>query len=73
MKEFYKENGINIVHKPITDFDEEDLKNKLIVASGIVKDILENPSAKLYVHCTAGMTRSTSTVITYLCQNHGRN
>jgi len=62
----------SIVHKPITDFSEEDLIKKLQSAIDALKKLVDSKEgSKIFVHCTAGMSRSVSVVAGYMCQNHG--
>lgn len=67
MLELYKEKGINAVHFPITDFNEDDLCSKLLKAAKILNDMINNQNLKVYVHCTAGMGRAPACVLVYLC------
>ena len=60
-----KEFGIKIIRYPIEDFNQEDLYNKLKGAGDVLNKLLKN-GKKIYVHCTAGMSRSAATVIIYM-------
>lgn len=71
MQEYYKKYDIEVEHKPINDFDEFDLIDKLEVWIGTLATMLEKDKAKVFVHCTAGMSRSVAVVIGYLCVHHG--
>ena len=57
--------GITIHRYPIIDFNQEDLFKKLKGAGDLLNKLL-NEGKKIYVHCTAGMSRSAATVIIYL-------
>ena len=60
-----KELGIEIHHFPILDFSAQDLENKLKDAADLLNDLLKKGKV-VYVHCTAGMSRASATVILYL-------
>lgn len=49
----------------VNDFDDLDLKKKLPVCVEALDDLLKN-GHKVYVHCTAGVTRSPTVVAAYL-------
>ena len=57
--------GINIERYPIEDFNTEDIYNNLKGAGDLLNKLLKEEK-KIYVHCTAGIGRSSSVVITYL-------
>ena len=60
-----KKFGITINRYPIEDFNQIDLYNKLKGAGDILNQLLKE-GKKVYVHCTAGMSRAAATVIIYL-------
>ena len=72
MKEFYKTYGITLYHLPINDYDDKNLMMNLQHRVNKLKHILDDSNSRVYVHCTDGITRSTSVIITYLCQNQGK-
>jgi len=57
--------GITINRYPIEDFNQIDLYNKLKGAGDLLNQLLKE-GKKVYVHCTAGMSRAAATVIIYL-------
>ena len=56
---------INIIRYPIEDFNQEDLY-KHLKGGGDLLNILLKEGKRVYVHCTAGMSRSAAVVIIYL-------
>ena len=60
-----KKYGININRYPIEDYCHEVMVGRLKGASDILNELLEKGNV-VYVHCTAGMYRASSTVILYL-------
>jgi len=61
----YRRQGIEIRRVPVRDFDRDDLRRNL---RDCVKtlDELVRAGHKVYVHCSAGINRSPSTVVAYL-------
>ena len=66
IKGYYKEYNINFIHKPIIDFDEDELKKNLKEGIDILYDLLEKQSQRVFIHWTMGIYRSVSIVIGYL-------
>jgi len=62
--------GLNVTRVPITDFDKGDLLVHLDAAVDAVHAGIA-AGAKVYVHCTAGLNRSPTTVIAYLIRHRG--
>ena len=62
----YEEAGIELHRLPIADFSKEELGHWLPAATAHVAEVLANPAAKLYLHCTAGVNRSPTTAAGYL-------
>ena len=60
-----KKYGININRYPIEDYCHEVMVSRLKGASDLLNDLLKKGKI-VYVHCTAGMYRASSTVILYL-------
>ncbi|HVN19120.1 MAG TPA: dual specificity protein phosphatase family protein [Dongiaceae bacterium] len=50
---------------PVNDFDDLDLKQKLPVCVDTLLELLRE-GHKVYVHCTAGVTRSPTVIAAYL-------
>ena len=70
MKELYFKNGVNLVlNYPIPEFNKTaNLCEKLFEGAKIINWILnEQKHKKILIHCSAGMTRSPSLAILYLC------
>ena len=60
-----KKYDITIDRYPIEDFNQIDLYNKLKGAGDLLNKLIKEKK-KVYVHCTAGMSRAAATVIMYL-------
>ena len=65
LKKEAKNYGININRYPIEDCCHEIMVSRLKGASDLLNELLEKGKT-VYVHCTAGMYRASSTVILYL-------
>ena len=57
--------GIKIERYPIEDFNPQELYDKLKGAGDLLNDLLKK-GKKVYVHCTAGISRGPSVAIIYL-------
>ena len=66
IKKYYGEYEIKYIHKPILDFDEEELKKNLKIGIETLFDLLENQSQRVFIHCTMGIYRSVSILLGYL-------
>ena len=66
MLDEYRKNSIEVIHFPIVDYDDNELRAKLHDSAKLL-DKMVKQGLKVYVHCTAGMGRAPSVVITYLC------
>lgn len=62
---FYKLNKIKYIRLPITEFDPDDLTNKLIGATDIAQPYIDDAN-RVYIHCNQGMERAPSFLVTYL-------
>jgi protein-tyrosine phosphatase len=62
--------GIEVRRVPVQDFDDDDLRNKLPEAVQALKELLDHGHT-VFVHCSAGVNRSPSTVICYLHWEQG--
>jgi len=61
----YQASSIEIRRAPVTDFDRDDLRKKLPTCVAVLDELLQADHT-VFVHCSAGMNRSPSTVIAYL-------
>lgn len=61
----YRRQKIVVRRVPVRDFDAEDLRKMLPDCVQALAELLRNGHT-VYVHCTAGVGRSPSVVITYL-------
>jgi len=68
----YRRQGIAVRRVPIHDFEPGDLRQNL-VASVQALDELMRRGHTVYVHCSAGINRSPSTVVAYLHWIEGRS
>lgn len=64
------ERSIDMRRVAIVDFDPGDLLEKLDTAVGELDDLLAE-NERVYVHCTAGINRSTGVVVSYLVLKKG--
>jgi protein-tyrosine phosphatase len=64
----YRSNGIEVVHHPL-DEQNPNYENTLFEASQIISNIVDDVSSnnKVFVHCTSGVSRGPSVVLTHLC------
>jgi protein-tyrosine phosphatase len=58
--------GIEVRRVPVRDFDSDSLRDNLPQCVDQLDDLLRRGHT-VYVHCNAGVNRSPSTVIAYLC------
>ena len=65
MEAHYRISGMEIRHLPVIDFDHKDLSRNLPKCVRALDELLRDGHTA-YVHCTAGVNRSPSTVIAYL-------
>ena len=65
LRAIYFSQGIEVCRVPITDFDDDDLRNKLPEAVRVLEELLQR-GRTVFLHCNAGVNRSPSTVISYL-------
>lgn len=61
----YRKSKIKLCRMPVRDFDPEDLRKHLPECVQTLGQLLRQKNT-VYVHCTAGVGRSPSVVITYL-------
>ncbi|MCA9515508.1 MAG: dual specificity protein phosphatase family protein [Myxococcales bacterium] len=69
--QLYLQRGITAVRVPITDFDKKDLLRGLDDAVDTVAAQVAKGPGRVYVHCNAGINRSTSTILGYLVASRG--
>jgi protein-tyrosine phosphatase len=62
----YEKAGIELRRLPIPDFSGKELGHWLPAATAQVAEVLADPAAKLYLHCTAGVNRSPTAAAGYL-------
>ena len=70
MWQFYTREGLRVRRVPVIDFDRKDLLKSLDEA---VEAITESVAAgrKTYVHCSAGLNRSPTSIIAHLVAHRG--
>jgi len=61
----YRASGIEIRRVPVRDFDQDDLRRRLPTCAAALDELL-HAGHTVFVHCSAGVNRSPSTVIAYL-------
>lgn len=64
------ERSVDMRRVAIVDFDPADLIEKLDAAVGELDELLKE-NGRVYVHCTAGINRSTGVVLSYLVLKQG--
>ncbi len=65
LRAHYRRLHIRVRRVPVRDFDREDLRKRLPECVQALNEFLRD-SHTVYIHCTAGMGRAPSVVITYL-------
>lgn len=68
----YRRQGIAVRRVPIRDFDPEDLRRNLRAGVQALDELVRRGHT-VYLHCSAGINRSPSTLIAYLHWIEGRN
>jgi len=66
------ERGLEVQRLSITDFNPQDLIQKLEEAVDILEDLAARHE-RVYVHCTAGVNRSPTICIAWLFMRQGRS
>ncbi len=66
------ERSVDMRRVAIVDFDPADLLEKLDTAVGELEELLKE-NERVYVHCTAGINRSTGIVVSYLVLKRGHS
>jgi len=67
MLHLYRQNGINIVQDCHVDDTSDDYDSQLFKGAQVIQNILEDKHNKVFVHCSSGISRGPSTVLTHLC------
>jgi protein-tyrosine phosphatase len=65
LRAHYKQAKIAVRRVPVQDFDGDDLRRHLPACVQTLNELLRDDHV-VYVHCTAGLGRSPTVVITYL-------
>jgi protein-tyrosine phosphatase len=65
MQAAYRRAGVELRRVPVQDFNPEELRRKLPACVEALDELLR-AGHTTYVHCSAGMNRSPSTVVAYL-------
>ncbi|KAF0250393.1 MAG: Dsp [bacterium] len=65
IQQYYEKQNIEVMRKPIQDFQLEDLRDKLPECANTVDEFARNGHI-IYLHCTAGINRSPTVAIGYL-------
>jgi protein-tyrosine phosphatase len=65
LKKHYRQSRMELRHVPIRDFDPDDLRKNLPVCVQALNELLRDDHI-VYVHCTEGIGRAPSVVVTYL-------
>ena len=66
MNQVYKSRGLNCIHYPIDDYDEQDHPQKVFAAAQYLNDLLNAKNNKVYIHCSSGISRASTVVLCYL-------
>ena len=65
LKRHYRQAKMELRHVPIQDFDPEDLRKHLPACVQALNELLRDDHI-VYVHCTQGVGRAPTVVVTYL-------
>lgn len=65
LSSYYQQLGIDVRRAPVRDFDPGALRDNLPACVSQLDELLRS-GRTVYVHCTAGINRSPSTIIAYL-------
>ncbi len=71
MGDAYGQAGIEFHRVEVRDFDKEDLLEKLSLCVGEIEAALARRSARVYLHCTAGLNRAPTAAAAYLIRSRG--
>ncbi len=67
----YGKAGIEFRQVEVRDFDKTDLQGKLGRCVEAIESALETKSARVYLHCTAGLNRAPTAAAAYLIRSQG--
>ncbi len=71
MKDAYTQAGIDFRQVAVRDFDREDLLEKLEACVAMIELALAPRSARVYLHCTAGLNRAPTAAAAFLMRSQG--
>lgn len=69
--EAFEEHGIRLRRCPITDFSRGEISAKLPACVAEIEAALRPESARVYLHCTAGINRAPTAAAAYLIRSGG--
>lgn len=68
MTQLYLSKGIKTaVHFPVDEYNEKEHKMKVFAAAQYLNDMVNNKGHRVYIHCSSGISRAPSVILTYLC------
>ena len=68
MTQIYLSKGIkNAIHLPVDDSVEKEFKIKIFTAAQYLHDMVNKKGHRVYIHCSSGISRAPSAILTYLC------
>jgi atypical dual specificity phosphatase len=62
--------GVKTLYLNLDDVPEQKIAGALTTSYVFIDDALKDPRARVFVHCYAGISRSSSVVIHYLMRKH---
>jgi protein-tyrosine phosphatase len=65
LQKYYRQSRIALRRVPVHDFDQNDLRKNLPICVQSLNELLRDDHI-VYVHCTLGVGRAPSVVVTYL-------
>ena len=64
----YQKHGIHtFVHQPCDDFSEREYPVQCFTAAQYLNDMISNKGHKVFMHCSSGISRCATVLLTYLC------
>lgn len=68
LTQLYLSKGIKTaIHFPVDEYNEKEHKMKVFAAAQYLNDMVNNKGHRVYIHCSSGITRAPSVVLTYFC------